>query len=191
MDDGLGPGHGVDVEYVQITEAAAAHAAVNDQLGVGRVATERDGRVRFTRRRRFAESDGQVPELLLSVGRYVQDVQVVQVARYIVLGVFAVVGQTAEQEDAIAVDGEAVAEARARRRSVVRSARLQTPPLPPTRLQFVQLVRVFAVLDHSAEDEDARPVHHEAVCRTSRRYVAFNWRYKPLIGGCNFYIFYK
>ena len=58
-------------------------------------------------------------------------------------------------------------------------------PLPAAGLQLVQLVGVLSVLDHAAEDEDARAVHHEAVGGAPRRDVALHRRHEPLVGGCN------
>ena len=58
-------------------------------------------------------------------------------------------------------------------------------PLPAAGLQLVQLVGVLAVLDHAAEDEDARAVHHEAVGGAPRRDVALHRRHEPLVGGWN------
>ena len=58
-------------------------------------------------------------------------------------------------------------------------------PLPAAGLQLVQLVGVLAVLDHAAEDEDARAVHHEAVGGAPRRDVALHRRHEPLVCGCN------
>ena len=56
-------------------------------------------------------------------------------------------------------------------------------PLPAAGLQLVQLVGVLSVLDHAAEDEDAGAVHHETVGGASRRDVALDRRYEPLVRG--------
>ncbi len=184
--DWFSPRHGVDIQNVQVAQSASAHTAINDQFGAVPISVICDRSVRFTRRGWLAVSGRQIPILLLPIGGYVESVEVVQIARDVILRILTIVGKTAEQEDTIAVKCKTVSETRARWWTVVRTSGFQSTPFPSTGLQFVEFVGVLSILNHTTKHQNSRPIHYKTVRRTSRRNVAFYWRYKPLIGGCGY-----
>lgn len=60
--------------------------------------------------------------------------------RDIVLGVLAIIGQSTKEEHLVADEGKGVSEARAGWGAIARQPWLNSLPLPPRRLEFVQFI---------------------------------------------------
>lgn len=184
MDHWLVPGHRVDVEEPQITQTTPAHATVDHQTGFARRAIGvGDSGVRFSGGWRVSMRLRHVPGCL-AVGKKLECVQIVEISRYIVLRVVAVVRETSKEEDPVADEGETVSQSRTRGWLVLRRLRLQAFPFPSARLELVQLVRVLAIFHHSAKDQDTGAVDDESVCRATWRDISLRGWHEPLVCGC-------
>ncbi len=98
-----------DIENPKISEAAAAHATVNDEPRIGAIRVcEGDGGVRLSWWRAISIATGNVPLKHIAVRLQLQRVQIVQVTRDVVLRVFAVVGQSSKEVGFVSNQGETV-----------------------------------------------------------------------------------
>ena len=99
----------------------------------------------------------------------------------IIFGIVTVVGQSAKEKRLAPHHRECVPQSRARVRSHLGLLGFEPLPFPPAGLQLVQLVGVFAVLHHAAEDEEPGAIAHKAVGGATWWDVAPHCRDKPLV----------
>lgn len=178
------PSHRIDIEEPQITQTTTAHTTVNHQTGfTRRTIGVCDSSVRFSGGWRMSMRLRHIPGCL-AVGKKLESIQIVQISRYIVLRVIAVVRETSKEEDPVADKSETVSQSRTRRWLVFRRLRLQAFPFPSARLEFVQLVGVLAIFHHSAKDQDTCAVDDKSVCRATWRDISLCGWHEPLVCGC-------
>lgn len=111
-----------------------------------------------------------------------QNVQIIEILGNIILRVVTFVGKAAKQIDLVADQRKAVTQPSARWQSGLWRFGLQFLPLPFGSLEFIQFVGVLAVLDHTAENQDAGSVDDESVRGTSRRNISLGGWHVPLVG---------
>lgn len=178
------PSHRIDIEKPQIAQTTPAHSTVNYQTGFTRCTIGVcDSGVRFSGWWRMSMRLRHIPGRL-AVGKKLEGIQVVQISRYIVLRVVAVVRETSKEEDPVADESETVSQSRTGRWFMFRRLRLQAFPLPSARLELVQLVGVLAVLHHSAKDQDTCAVDDKSVCRATWRDIPLRRWHEPLVCCC-------
>lgn len=178
----LSPGHGIDVQYVQISQPTTTHTSIYNEFWAVAISVVSDSSVRFSRRWRLSVCYWNIPVLLLPGGGYVEYVQVIQISWYIIFRVITIIGQSAKEENTIPVNCEAVSEARAWRWTVVWSSSFEPSPLPPASLKLIQFIRVFSIFYHASKHQDSGSIHNETISCTSWWNVSFHRRYKPLVG---------
>lgn len=113
---------------------------------------------------------------------------VIQYQKYllwnVILGIVALIGQSAKQEDLVADQCKTMSQSRTRGLcSIFWCLGLQLAPFPLGRLQLIQFIRVLAVLDHSAKDVNLGAVHHKPIRCATRGHITLGRWHVPLVGG--------